>query len=125
MLIIFNYQLLYKLCLVSMYLKLLKHLGSSGPPMAVRDAMRQQKLAPANRPKPPMEEVRSTGLLSKRPALLGGSMGYLNVPIFHITQPLGIWSFLSLLFLVMSNSPKMGHLPIPGSSHESLVDYNN
>ena len=39
--------------------------------------------------------------------------GSLNVPIFHITQPLGIWSFSWLLFLVMSNSPKMGHLPIP------------
>ena len=32
--------------------------------------------------------------------------GSLNVPIFHITHPLGIWSFLWLLFQVMSNSPK-------------------
>ena len=31
----------------------------------------------------------------------------------NITQPLGIWSFLWLLFQVMSNIPKMGHLPIP------------
>ena len=55
----------------------------------------------------------------------------LNVPMFHITQPLdsirymvyngyyfwwslGIWSFLWLLFLVMSNIPKMGqwHQPL-------------
>ena len=37
----------------------------------------------------------------------------LNVPIFHITQPLGIWSTRWLLFLVMSNIPKMGQLPTP------------
>ena len=37
----------------------------------------------------------------------------LNVPIFHITQPLGIWAFLWLLFQVMSNIPKMGQLPSP------------
>ena len=36
-----------------------------------------------------------------------------HVPIFHITQPLGIWSTRWLLFQVMSNSPKNGHLPIP------------
>ena len=29
-----------------------------------------------------------------------------HVPIFHITQPLGIWSTRWLLFLVMSNIPK-------------------
>ena len=39
--------------------------------------------------------------------------GSFNVLIFHITQPLGIWSTRWLLFWVMSNSPKMGHLPIP------------
>ena len=36
-----------------------------------------------------------------------------HVPIFHITQPLGIWSFLWLLFWVMSNIPQMGQLPTP------------
>ena len=38
-----------------------------------------------------------------------------HVPMFHITQPLGIWSTRWLLCLVMSNSPTMGHLPIPVS----------
>ena len=55
---------------------------------------------------------------------MGVSHGSLNVPIFHITQPLdsmiGIWSFLWLLFLVMSNIPKMGHLTIPVSCLCSL-----
>ena len=31
----------------------------------------------------------------------------------NITQPLGIWSFLWLLFWVMFNIPKMGQLPTP------------
>ena len=31
----------------------------------------------------------------------------------NITQPLGIWFFLWLLFQVMSNIPKMGQLPTP------------
>ena len=41
--------------------------------------------------------------------------GSLNVPIFHITQPLGIWSInvYNGYYKVMSNIPKMGHLPIP------------
>ena len=46
--------------------------------------------------------------------------GPLNVPIFHITQPLGIWSFLWLLFWVMSNIPKMGQLPTPDAGPKSL-----
>ena len=36
-----------------------------------------------------------------------------DVPIFHITQPLVIWSMPWLLFQVMSNIPKMGQLPTP------------
>jgi hypothetical protein len=32
----------------------------------------------------------------------------------NITQPLGIWSMPWLLFSVMSNLPKMGHLPTHG-----------
>ena len=41
--------------------------------------------------------------------------GSLNVPIFHITQPLGIWSInvYNGYYKVMSNIPKMGHLPTP------------
>ena len=36
-----------------------------------------------------------------------------HVPMFHITQPLGIYGLLDGYYKVMSNSPKMGHLPIP------------
>ena len=38
-----------------------------------------------------------------------------HVPIFHITQPLGIWSIMIYngYYKVMSNIPKMGHLPTP------------
>ena len=41
--------------------------------------------------------------------------GSLNVPMFHITQPLGIWSInvYNGYYKVMSNIPKMGHLPTP------------
>ena len=41
--------------------------------------------------------------------------GSLNVPIFHITQPLGIWSInvYNGYYKVMSNIPKMGHSPTP------------
>ena len=35
-----------------------------------------------------------------------------HVPMFHITQPLGIWSIMATI-MVMSNIPKMGHLPTP------------
>ena len=41
----------------------------------------------------------------------------LNVPMGHITQPLGIWSTRWLLWLVMSNIPKMGELPTPDYPH--------
>ena len=36
-----------------------------------------------------------------------------HVPIFHITQPLGINGLLDGYYKVMSNIPKMGHLPTP------------
>ena len=36
-----------------------------------------------------------------------------HVPMFHITQPLGINGLLDGYYKVMSNIPKMGHLPIP------------
>ena len=39
--------------------------------------------------------------------------GSLVMSPLNITQPLGIWSTRWLLFLVMSNSPKNEHVPIP------------
>ena len=39
--------------------------------------------------------------------------GSLNVPIEHHPTNKGIWSTRWLLFQVMSNIPKMGHLPTP------------
>ena len=36
-----------------------------------------------------------------------------HVPMFHITQPLGINGLLDGYYKVMSNIPKMGHLPNP------------
>ena len=47
--------------------------------------------------------------------VLKPSHGSLNVPMFHITQPLGIWSInvYNGYYKVMSNIPKMGHLPTP------------
>ena len=42
----------------------------------------------------------------KYPKIANVYHGSLNVPFFHITQPLGIWSTKWLLFLVMSNIPK-------------------
>ena len=43
--------------------------------------------------------------------------GSLNVPIFHITQPLGIWSTRWLLFWVMSNIPKSWDIYQPLRNH--------
>ena len=43
--------------------------------------------------------------------------GSLNVPMFHITQPLGIWSinvyFMATIFGDVQYSQVMGHLPTP------------
>ena len=36
---------------------------------------------------------------------------WMNACMYVCTQPLGIWSTRWLLFLVMANIPKMGHLP--------------
>ena len=58
-----------------------------------------------------------TTLSLKIPSRFHVDHGSLNVPIEHHPTPLdsmiGIWSFLWLLFQVMSNTPKMGHLPTP------------
>ena len=51
--------------------------------------------------------------------------GSLNVPMFHITQPLGIWSTRWLLFLVMSNIPKMGHLPTPALPLWKMMEWKS
>jgi len=36
-----------------------------------------------------------------------------DVPIFHITQPKSVYGLLDGYYKVMSNIPKMGHLPTP------------
>ena len=41
--------------------------------------------------------------------------GSLNVPMFHITQPWSVYGLLDGYYKVMSNIPKMGQLPTPGS----------
>ena len=43
-----------------------------------------------------------------------GSWVISHVPMFHITQPWSVYGLLDGYYKVMSNSPKMGHLPIPG-----------
>ena len=43
-----------------------------------------------------------------------------HVPMFHITQPLGINGLLDGYYKVMSNIPKMGHLPTPVSAIEMV-----
>ena len=42
----------------------------------------------------------------------------------NITQPLGIWSInvYNGYYKVMSNIPKMGHLPTPGSESLKIGD---
>ena len=47
-----------------------------------------------------------------------------HVPMFHITQPLGIWSTRWLLFLVMSNSPKSWDIyqSLPGEFRNVPLD---
>ena len=49
-------------------------------------------------------------------AVNGQSWVISHVPIFHITQPLGINGLLDGYYKVMSNIPKMGHLPTPDST---------
>ena len=47
---------------------------------------------------------------------VGSVHGSLNVPIFHITQPLDSIRYMVYngYYKVMSNIPKMGHLTTPG-----------
>ena len=55
-----------------------------------------------------------------------GLVPQLNEPRLNITQPLGIWSInvYNGYYKVMSNIPKMGHLPTLGWNHSANVNKN-
>ena len=71
-------------------------------------------------PSNPGSEARGRSFQGSSPAMAmamvviqSNGHGSLNVPMFHITQPLGINGLLDGYYKVMSNIPKMGHLPTP------------
>ena len=80
--------------------------------LPVQQAQRFSELLAAN------VQVLSFKLVAELPGWVSKSHGSLVMSPLNITQPLGIWSFLWLLFLVMSNIPKMGHLPTPECKQE-------
>ena len=53
------------------------------------------------------------GTSTKRPDVFIIKQGLANVPMFHITQLLGIFHLQQIFVLVMFKIPKKGHLPTP------------
>ena len=72
-----------------------------------------------------VDQVSCSPNPSKNKKHTGWSWVISRVPMFHITQPWSVYGLLDGYYKVMSNSPKMGHLPTPVGARGILLRQKN